>query len=182
VVHELMHGLGPHDVTVNGRKSTVREELKDTYSALEEAKADISALFAIQYMIDKGVLPKTLERPLYTTYLASSFRTIRFGTSEAHGRGMVVQFNYLLDHGGFVANPDGTFAVNMDKIKAGVEGLTREIMTLQAEGNYEKAKALLPNPGSIKPEVELALNKMGGLPVDIEPKFTTAEQLVRENP
>jgi hypothetical protein len=182
VVHELMHGLGPHDVTVNGRKSTVREELKETYSALEEAKADISALFAIQFMIDKGVLPKSLERPLYTTYLASSFRTIRFGTSEAHGRGMVVQFNYLFDHGAFVANPDGTFAVNMDKIKAGVKGLTHEIMTLQAEGNYEKAKALLPQPGSIKPEVERALDKMGGVPVDIEPKFTTAEQLVRENP
>ena len=181
VVHEMMHGLGPHDVTVNGRKSTVREELKDTSSALEEAKADISGLFAIQFMIDKGVLPKSLERPLYTTYLASSFRIIRFGTSEAHGRGMVVQFNYLLDHGAFVANQDGTFAVNMDKIKAGVEGLTREIMTVQAEGNYEKAKELLPHPGSIKPEVERALNKMGGIPVDIEPKFTTAEQLVREN-
>ena len=182
VVHELMHGLGPHDVTVNGRQSTVREELKDTYSALEEAKADISALFAIQYMIDKGVLPKSLESPLYTTYLASSFRTIRFGTNEAHGRGMVVQFNYLLDHGAFVANKDGTFAVKMDKIKAGVEGLTREIMTVQAEGNYQKAKELLPHPGSIKPEVERALNKMGGIPVDIEPRFTTAEQLIRENP
>jgi len=182
VVHELMHGLGPHDVTANGRRSTVREELKDAYSALEEAKADISGLFAIQYMIDKGALPKSLERPLYTTYLASSFRTIRFGTSEAHGRGMVVQFNYLLDHGAFVANQDGTFAVNIEKIKAGVEGLTREIMTVQAEGNYEKAKDLLPHLGSIKPEVERALNKMGGVPVDIEPKFTTAERLVRENP
>ena len=92
VVHELMHGLGPHDVTTNGRKSTVREELKEAYSALEEAKADISGLFAIQYMIDKGVLPKSLERPLYTTYLASCFRSIRFGTSEAHG----------LRHGGAV--------------------------------------------------------------------------------
>ena len=87
--------------------------MKDAYSALEEAKADISGLFAIQYMIDKGVLPKSLERPLYTTYLASSFRTIRFGTSEAHGLGMAVQFNFLLDHGAFVVNPDGTFAVNM---------------------------------------------------------------------
>ncbi len=183
VVHELMHGLGPHDVTVNGRQSTVRQELKDTYSALEEAKADISGLFAIQYMIDKGVLPKSLERPLYTTYLASSFRTIRFGTSEAHGRGMVVQFNWILDHGGFVAHPDGTFSVDMDKIKKAVEGLTHEIMTVQAEGNYEKAKALLPSlSNSIRPEVETALNKMGNLPVDIEPKFTTAEQLVRDYP
>ncbi|HEY1582963.1 MAG TPA: hypothetical protein VGF73_07690 [Chthoniobacterales bacterium] len=182
VVHELMHGLGPHDVTTNGRHSTVREELKETYSALEEAKADISALFAIQYLIDKGVLPQSLEHPLYTTYLASSFRTLRFGTSEAHGLGMAVQFNYLLDHGAFMANKDGTFSVNFDKIKAGVAGLTREIMTLQAEGNYAKAKELSRRLGVVRPEVQSALDKMNRIPVDIEPKFTTAEQLVRENP
>jgi hypothetical protein len=182
VVHELMHGLGPHDVTMNGRKSTVREELKEAYSALEEAKADISGLFAIQHMIDKGVLPKSLERPLYTTYLASCFRSIRFGTSEAHGLGTAVQFNYLRDHGGFVANPNGTFAVNMDKVKAAIEGLTQEIMTLQAEGNYEKAKELTTQLGVVRPEVQRALDKLRNVPVDIEPKFTTAEQLVRENP
>jgi len=182
VVHELMYGLGPHDVTVNGRKSTVREELKDAYSALEEAKADISGLFAIQYMIDKGVLPKSLERPLYTTYLASSFRTIRFGTSEAHGLGMAVQFNYLLDHGAFTVAPDGTFAVNPDKIKAGVEGLTREIMTIQAEGSYQKAKDLAERLAIVRPEVKSALDKMGNVPVDIEPLFVTADKLVRENP
>jgi Peptidase family M49 len=181
VVHELMHGLGPHDVTVNGKQSTVRQELKDAYSALEEAKADISSLFAIQYMIDKGVLPKSLERPLYVTYLASSFRSIRFGMSEAHGRGMLVQFNYILDHGGFTANQDGTFSVNMEKIKEAVKGLTHDIMTLQAEGNYEKAKEMLAK-SIIRPEVERALSNMRNVPVDIEPKFTSAEQLVRENP
>ena len=68
VVHELMHGLGPHNITVGGRQTTVRQELKETYSFLEEAKADISGLFAIQYLIDKGVLPTSLERPLYTTF------------------------------------------------------------------------------------------------------------------
>ena len=182
VVHELMHGLGPHDVTVGGQKTTVRQALKDAYSALEEAKADISGLFAIQYMIDKGVLEKSLERPLYTTYLASSFRTIRFGTSEAHGLGMAVQFNYLLDAGAFIVNPDGSFAVDPAKIKAGVEGLTREIMTIQAEGKYEKAKELTARLGVVRPEVQRALDRMGDIPVDIEPKFTTAEQLVRENP
>src|SRR5439155_7678375 len=91
VVHELMHGLGPHNITVGGRQTTVRQELKETYSFLEEAKADISALFAIQFMINKGVLPKTLERPLYATYLASAFRSIRFGVNEAHGKGIAVQ-------------------------------------------------------------------------------------------
>jgi Peptidase family M49 len=181
VVHELMHGLGPHEITVNGRKSTVRQELKETYSSLEEAKADISSLFAIQYMIDKGVLPKSLEKPLYVTYLASSFRSIRFGTSEAHGLGMAVQFNYLMDHGAFSVTPDGTFAVNDVKIKEGVKGLTHEIMTLQAEGNYAKAKEMVTKLGVVRPEVLKALDRLKNVPVDIEPKFVTAEQLVNEN-
>jgi hypothetical protein len=182
VVHELMHGLGPHNITVNGRASTVRQEMKEASSALEEAKADISGLFALQHMIDKGVVDKAMERNLYVTFLASSFRTLRFGTSEAHGLGMALQLNYLLESGAFVANPDGTFSVNPEKVKAGVEGLTREIMTIQAEGNYAKAKELLAKYGIVRPEVQKALDKMSNIPVDIEPKFTTAEQLVRENP
>src|SRR5471030_1062589 len=135
-----MHGLGPHSITVNGRQTTVRQELKETYSALEEAKADISGLFAIQHMIDKGAMPKSLESSLYTTYLASTFRSIRFGINEAHGKGIAVQLNYLIDQGGVVVRPDGTFAVDTAKIKEGVAGLTREIMTIQAEGSYEKSK------------------------------------------
>ena len=156
--------------------------MKEAGSALEEAKADISGLFALQYMIDKGVVDKAMERTLYTTYLASSFRTLRFGTSEAHGLGMALQLNYLLDASAFVANPDGTFSVNADKVKAGVEGLTREIMTIQAEGNYARAKELLAKFGVVRPEVQKALDKMGNIPVDIEPKFTTAEQLIRDSP
>src|SRR3954468_10519020 len=99
VVHEMMHGLGPHNIVVNGRQTTVRQEMKEASSFLEEAKADISALFALQHMIDKGVVPASLERPLYTTFLASTFRSIRFGINEAHGRGIAVQLNYLLDQG-----------------------------------------------------------------------------------
>jgi hypothetical protein len=173
-----MHGLGPHNVAVNGRQTTVRQELKETYSFLEEAKADISGLFAIQHMIDKGVMPKTLEGSLYTTYLASAFRSIRFGVNEAHGKGIAVQLNYLLDQRGFVANPDGTFMVNGDRIKEGVAGLTREIMTIQAEGNYAKAKELGDRLGVVRPPVQKALEKLITVPVDIEPRFTTAAQLV----
>src|SRR5436853_5342031 len=101
LVHEVMHGLGPHNITVNGRETTVRQEMKEVGSALEEAKADIASLFAIQLLIDKGVMPKTLERPLYTTYLTSAFRSIRFGVTEAHGKGQALQLNYLVDAGGF---------------------------------------------------------------------------------
>ena len=180
VVHELMHGLGPHGITVGGRKTTVRQELKDTYSFIEEAKADISGLFAIQHMIDKGVLPKSLEQALYTTYLASTFRAIRFGVNEAHGKGIAVQLNYLIDQGGFIARADGTFAVNPEKIKDGVAGLTREIMTIEAEGSYAKAQALGERLGVVRPPVKSALDKMAAVPVDIEPRFTTADRLVAE--
>ncbi len=140
-MHELMHGLGPHDITVGGRATTVRQELKDTYSAIEEAKADISGLFALQFLVDRGQLDKAFERTMYTTFLASAFRSIRFGINEAHGRGQAIQLNYLLDQGGFTVSSDGTFAVNAAKIREGVTSLTREIMTLQAEGSYDKAKA-----------------------------------------
>jgi hypothetical protein len=180
VLHELMHGLGPHDLTAGGRRTTVRQELKETFSAIEEAKADISALFALQYLIDKGSLPKSLERPLYATYLASAFRSIRFGVNEAHGKGIAVQLNYLLDQGAFTANADGTFSVNHSRIREGVSGLTHEIMTLQAEGSYAKAKALGDRLGIVRPEVQKALDRLGDIPVDIEPRFSTAERLVTE--
>jgi hypothetical protein len=178
VVHELMHGLGPHSITAGGRQTTVRQQLKETYSALEEAKADISALFAIQHMIDKGTLPKALEESLYTTFLASAFRSIRFGVNEAHGKGIAIQVNYLLDQRGFTVKPDGTFAVNPDRVKEGVAGLTREIMTIQAEGDYTKAKALGDRLGVVRPPVQQALDKLQSIPVDIEPRFTTADQLI----
>jgi hypothetical protein len=178
LVHELMHGLGPHNITVNGRPTTVRQEMKEAYSALEEAKADISSLFAIGYLIDKGVLPKSLEQTLYTTFLASAFRSIRFGVNEAHGRGIAVQLNYLLDAGGFVVRPDGSFAVNRSKIRDGVTGLTREILTMQAQGDYAKAKALAERLGIVRPPVQKALDKLTTVPVDIEPLFTTAERLL----
>jgi len=177
LVHELMHGLGPHNISVGGRQTTVRQELKETYSFLEEAKADISALFAIQHMIDKGVLPKSLERPLYTTFLASTFRSIRFGVNEAHGRGIAIQLNFLLDQGAVTTGPDGTFAVNAEKIKDAVTALTREILTIEAEGNYSRAKALGERLGIVRPSVQKALDRLTGVPVDIEPRFTTAGHL-----
>jgi len=180
LVHELMHGLGPHNITVGGHETTVRQEMKEVGSAQEEAKADISSLFAIQHMIDKGVLPKTLERPLYTTYMTSAFRTIRFGINEAHGRGQAMQLNYLLDAGAFTVRPDGTFAVVPAKIKEGVASLTREFMIIQAEGNYEKAKEMQTRLGVIRPEVQHVLDKMKNIPIDIKPRFVTAEQLLRE--
>ncbi|MEN3338866.1 MAG: hypothetical protein V7647_2542, partial [Acidobacteriota bacterium] len=131
LMHELMHGLGPHNIAVGGRETTVRQELKDTYSAVEEAKADVSGLWALQQLADRKLIDPAIARTMYTTFLASAFRSIRFGINEAHGRGIAVQLNYLLDAGAFKVRPDGTFTVDNAKIGDAVAGLTREIMTLQ---------------------------------------------------
>jgi hypothetical protein len=179
LMHELMHGLGPHDINVSGRKSTVRQELKDTYSAIEEAKADISGLFALQYLVDKGQIDKALEKTMYTTFLASSFRSLRFGINEAHGRGQAIQLNYLLDQGGFKVNGDGTFSVDAGKIRDAVIALTREIMTLQAEGSYAKAKQMIDTLGVLRPPTKAVLDKLTSVPVDIEPRFVTAIDLLK---
>lgn len=179
LMHELMHGLGPHDIAVGGRTTTVRQELKETYSAIEEAKADISGLFALQFLIDKGQLDKGLEQTMYTTFLASAFRSLRFGINEAHGRGQAIQLNYLLDKGGFTVNADGTFAVDPSKIRAAVTALTGEIMTLQAEGSYAKAKAMIDTLGVLRPPTKAVLDKLTSVPVDIEPRFVTALELLK---
>ena len=176
LMHELMHGLGPQNITVQGRKTTVRQELKDTFGTIEEAKADISGLFALQFLVDRGVLDKTLGDTMYTTFLASIFRSIRFGITEAHGRGVAIQLNYFLDHGGVTVSADGTFAVDAAKIKENVAGLTHDIMTLQAEGDYAKAKALR-DTGVVRPQVQAVLDALAAVPVDIAPRFVTVAQL-----
>ncbi|MEO5897694.1 MAG: hypothetical protein ABIS06_18545 [Vicinamibacterales bacterium] len=174
LMHELMHGLGPHNITAGGRATTVRQELKETYSAIEEAKADVSGLWALQQLADQKHVSAAIAQTMYTTFLASAFRSIRFGVNEAHGRGIAIQLNYLLDQGAFVARSDGRFEVNRAKIVDGVTALTREIMTLQAEGNYARAKQMIETLGVVRPSVQKLLDRMKDVPVDIEPRFVSA--------
>lgn len=179
LAHEMTHGIGPHGIKVGGRETTARQELKELYSAIEEAKADVTGLFMVQYFFDHGMLPRGAEseRQLYTTFLASAFRTLRFGLKEAHGKGMAVQFNYLTDHGAFVKNADGTYLVNFEKVKSAVRDLDRELLTLEATGNYAGAKKMLDEMGILRPDLAATLAKMKDIPTDIEPIFVTADAL-----
>jgi len=173
--HELMHGLGPHNIKINGQETTVRKQLKELYSAIEEAKADMTGLWALQFMIDRNIIEKSMERTLYTTYLASMFRSVRFGITEAHGRGVALQFNYLTDEGAIKFNDaKGTFSIDHAKIKDAVRKLTHELLMIEAEGSYEKAKAILDKLAIIRPPMRQALDKLKDVPVDIEPIFPLA--------
>lgn len=186
LAHEIMHGLGPHTTKKNGKESTPRQDLKDTYSTIEEAKADITGLWALGYMMDKGLLKDTLgqgtqaERKLYNTFLASAFRTLHFGLTSSHARGMAIQMNYLLDKGAFVANSDGTFSVDFKKIKGAVADLDRDFLTIEATGDYEGAKAMMAKYVVIRPEVQKALDRLkSSVPNDIRPNFVTAASLTK---
>jgi hypothetical protein len=186
LAHEIMHGLGPHATTVNGQPSTPRQDLKETYSTIEEAKADVTGLYALMHMMDKGQLQGTLgqgeaaERKLHTTYLASAFRTLHFGLTDSHARGMAIQVNYLLDKGGFVSHGDGTFAVDFTKIKQAVLDLDREFLTIEATGDYARAQQMMTKYVVIRPDVQKALDKMKSVPNDIRPAFTTATTLLKK--
>ncbi|MCU1285140.1 MAG: hypothetical protein JWO13_1490 [Acidobacteriales bacterium] len=180
LAHELTHGLGPHVITLNGKQTNPRQQLKEQYSAIEEAKADVTGLFAVQFLMSKGLLKDSLgqgdvaERKLYNTFLASAFRTLRFGTKDAHARGMAMQFNFLVDHGGFVVHPDGTFSVDFSKIQQAVKDLDNKLLMLEATGDYAGAKKTLAELSVVRPEVQRALDKLKSVPTDIEPQFVTA--------
>ncbi len=160
LAHEMTHGIGP--------QQNVRQSLKELHSAIEEAKADVTGLFMLQYFFDHKIVPAA-ERPLYATFLASAFRTLRFGVHEAHGKGMALQFNYLTDKGAFVARPDGTFAVDFSKIKAAVRDLVHDLLTIEATGDYARAKKMLDELGVLRPPMAMALEKLRDIPTDIEP-------------
>jgi Peptidase family M49 len=175
LMHELVHGLGPHRTKDNAK--TVREAMQEAGSAIEEAKADIGGLWALQRLVDRGVLDKQLEQTMYVTFVASAFRSLRFGLNEAHGKGMALQLNTLLDSGGVKVSTRGTFSVDGTKIRGAVESLTRQLMELQSSGDTAKARALLAEKGVLRPEVQKVIDQLGKIPVDIEPVFTTAESL-----
>ncbi len=180
LMHELVHGLGPHEVAVPGAPpATVRARLGDAYAAIEEAKADVGGLFALQKLLDEGKLDPAMKETLYPTFLASAFRSLRFGLTEAHGKGMALQLNWFLDAGAVVVLKDGTFAAIPAKMRAAVTSLTRELMQLQARGDRAAALAMLEKQAVLRPSVQRVLERLQGVPVDIAPRFVTAEALTR---
>lgn len=181
LMHELMHGLGPHEIKVGGKNTTPREQLKETYSAIEEAKADVTGLWAMQKLMNKGVLDKAMANTMYVTFLASAFRSVRFGLNEAHGKATALQVNTLLDAGAFTVAADGRFSVANDKIVAAVEKLATTLLMIEAEGNYAAANKLITEQAVVRPQVKAILDRLDKVPVDIAPRFVTAAQLLEQD-
>ena len=178
LMHEMSHGVGPGFIKVKGKETEVKKELKETYSTMEECKADILGLYNNIFMIEKGVYPKESENQIWVTFLAGAFRSMRFGIGEAHGGGNAIIYNYLLEKGGFVYN-EGTQKVRVDfaKIYPALKELCKLVLTIQAEGNYTGAKDLIAKYAVNSPTIETLRKKLEKLPVDIKPVFEIEQKL-----
>jgi len=166
--HEVAHGLGIKN-TING-KGTVRESLKERASALEEGKADILGLFMVTKLLDKGEITNATLKDHYVTFMASIFRSVRFGASDAHGRANVLRFNYFEDMGAFTRDDKtGTYRVNFDKMQDAINSLSNKILTLQGNGDYDGVTAWIEKDGKIGDRLQKDLDRLSeaNIPTDI---------------
>ncbi|ALO34107.1 Zn-dependent hydrolase [Colwellia sp. MT41] len=165
--HEVAHGLGIKN-TLNGQ-GTVRQALKEHASALEEGKADILGLYMIRQLLEKGAITEGSLEDYYTTFMAGIFRSIRFGASSAHGKANMVRFNYFQEHGAFSRNEQGLYSINVDKMTAAIDSLSKLILTLQGDGDYQGVVKLVKESGVIGEilAADLARLEAANIPVDI---------------
>jgi len=170
--HELSHSLGPGSIVVDGQKTTVDKALKDVGSGFEEAKADVMGAYNVLFMMDKAVLP-TAEKPqIRAAYVAGLFRAMRFGDTDAHGKGAAMQYRYLRDKGGIVWNADAKrFRIDAAKLDAGIRDLVGDIVRLQANGDYNGTKAFLGKWAVMDAEAKQVTSEMTHIPVDIHPIY-----------
>ena len=176
--HELSHSLGPAFTKKDGKPVDVRVALEASYSALEEAKADVMGAYNVLYMIERGEFPKDMREKLLVSYFAGLFRSVRFGVAEAHGKGAALQINRLVEAGAATVDTSGKFKVDLDKLEAAISDLVRDICVIQHAGDKAAADALLAKYGVVSPAMQRALDSFAGIPVDIRPHYPIAGEII----
>ncbi len=173
LMHELCHALGPQYVYGTGDSVSISSGLKDHYSAIEEGKADLAGLHSIKYFIDNGIIPRSMERVHYVSYLASLFRTIRFGTTEAHGKAAICELNFLWDRQGIrLDSVTKKWSVNFERIGPALSEMAKILLELEARGDYEGATAFFAKWGGTPREIASSLENLTHVPVDVEPVYS----------
>jgi hypothetical protein len=177
IMHEMAHGLGPAYSRTASGKVAVREAIGPQYSGLEEAKADVVGMFGLKWLVDHEVLPKDKLEEYYASYLAGIFRTIRFGTGEAHGQAEMMEFNYLLERGAIKRQPSGTYAIDYAAMPGTLADLAKELLDIEATGNRERAEAWFKKYDVMPAELQLSLKAASKVPVDVDPVFSFPEKI-----
>jgi hypothetical protein len=166
--HEVAHGLGLGN-TVD-KSNTVREALKDTYTSIEESKADILGLWCVYRLNEMGELGEKEMMDNFVTFMAGIFRSVRFGAASAHGKANMMRFYYFQEKGAFERDETtGTYRVNFEKMKQAMLDLSETVLTIQGDGDYEKAKQMIEEKGFIREALQSDLDRINeaGIPRDI---------------
>jgi hypothetical protein len=177
IMHEISHGLGPaYSRTPSGQMDT-REAIGPTYGGLEEAKADVVGMFGLKWLVDHGALPKSKLQEYYSSYVAGIFRTVRFGTGEAHGQAELMEFNYLSDRGAIKYRRNGKFAIDYSQMPGALADLAKELLEIEATGDRQRAENWFKRYDVMTPELTVALKSASKVPVDLDPEFSFKERI-----
>jgi hypothetical protein len=171
VLHEISHGLGPAYSHVNGKQVPITEAIGPVYSALEEAKADVVGMYGLAWLMDHGALPKNRAQEYYSSYVAGIFRSVRYGVAEAHGRAEMMEFNYLVEQKA-VNRAAGKYSVDFAEIPAAIASLSKELLTIEATGDRQRAEAWFNRYDKMPSELAEAMKPASKLPVDVWPNFS----------
>jgi hypothetical protein len=178
LMHEICHGLGPAYARTSGGKADIRESVGPVFGGLEEAKADIVGLFALNWLMEKGVIQKDQANGFYASYVAGIFRTVRFGVAEAHARAEMMEFNYLAEQGAIAFDSKtGKYAIDFTKMPQVIATLAKELLEIEATGDRNRAEQWFKKYDSMPAELKSALTNVKDVPVDVDPVSAFGEQI-----
>ncbi len=172
IMHEIAHGLGPAFARTASGKVSIRESVGPIYGGLEEAKADVTGMFGLKWLVDRGVLPQAKLEEFYASYVGGMFRTVRFGVAEAHGQAEMMEFNYLNSRGAVTRDASGRYTIDYQKMPEAVADLAKELLEIEATGDRQRAENWFQKYGSMPEDLKTTLKKKtSDIPVDVDPIF-----------
>ena len=172
VMHEICHGLGPAFARRGGEKVAIREALGPSYSGMEEAKADVTGMLALKWLVDHGALPKEKLEEYYASYVGGIFRTSRFGVGEAHGRAEMMEFNYLSERGAIKREASGRYSIDYTVIPGAIADLAKELLETEATGDRDRAETWFAKYDKMPTDLKTSMDHVTNVPVDIEPMYS----------
>ena len=175
MMHEICHGLGPAFARQNGQQVDIRAAIGPTFSALEEAKADITGMYGLAWLVEHGALPKERLNEYYASYVAGIFRTVRFGVGEAHGRAEMMEFNVLHEHGAIARDAAGRYEMDLGKMPDAIAALAKELLEIEATGDRARAEAWFGKYDKMPAALTAALDAARDVPIDVDPTFSLPE-------
>jgi hypothetical protein len=178
LLHEISHGLGPSFARQGGKQIDIREAIGPTFSGLEEAKADVVGMFGLKWLVDRDAMPKARLPEYYASYVAGIFRTLRFGTAEAHGRAQMMEFNYLSQEKAITRDAvTGQYVIDAARIPVAIAQLAKELLEIEATGDRARAENWFKRYESMPADLKAALEKTQDVPVDVDPQFSFPERV-----